>query len=134
MSYFFILSNFKPVIIGHTWQKVARRIPLNLIEYIWYMYQGQRCKNNAAEMVLNKQRYLLRGYRFLSNNMNKEVMEKLGSTDFFPVKNTGSRLEINKKLFGGYNILLKFVFNDNPHANYQRYAQWGLHYRLMITL
>ena len=34
-------------------------------------------------MILNKQRYLLRGYRFLSNNMNKEVMEKLGSTDFF---------------------------------------------------
>ena len=72
-------------------------------------------------MILNKQRYLLRGYRFLSNNMNKEVMEKLGSTDFFffSVKNIGSRLGINKKLLGGYNILLKFVFNDKPHANYQ---------------
>ena len=69
-------------------------------------------------MILNKQRYLLRGYRFGSNNMNKEIMEKLGSTDFFfSVKNIGSRLEINKKLLGGYNILLKFVFNDNPHAN-----------------
>ena len=38
MFYFFNLSNFKPVIIGHMWQEVARRIPLNLIEYyIWYM-------------------------------------------------------------------------------------------------
>ena len=34
-------------------------------------------------MILNKQRYLLKGYRFLSNNNNKKVMEKLGSTDFF---------------------------------------------------
>ena len=34
----------------------------------------------------------------------------------FSVKNIGSRLhsEINKKLSGGYNILLKFVFNDHP--------------------
>ena len=30
----------------------------------------------------------------------------------------GSQLEINKKLLGGYNILLKFVFTDNPHANF----------------
>ena len=36
------------------------------------------------------------------------------------------QLEINKKLSGGYNILLKFVFTDNPHANYQRYAQLGV--------
>ena len=77
-------------------------------------------------MILNKQRYLLRGYCFLSNNMNKEIMEKLGSTDFFSVKKIGSWLEINKKLLGGYNILLKFVFSDNPHANYQRYAHWGV--------
>ena len=48
------------------------------------------------------------------------------------MKNIGSRLEINKKLLGGYNISLKFVFNDNP--NYQRYAHWGLHYWFMITL
>ena len=61
-------------------------------------------------------------------------MEKLGSTDIFSVKNIGSRLEINKKLLGDYNILLKFVFNDNPHANYQRCAHWGLHYWFMITL
>ena len=47
----------------------------------------------GAEMILNKQRYLLRGYRFLSNNMNKEVMEKLGSTDFFSVKILG--LDLN---------------------------------------
>ena len=33
MFYFFILLNFKPVIIGHTWQEIARRIPLNLFEY-----------------------------------------------------------------------------------------------------
>ena len=33
---------------------------------------------------------------------------------------------MNKRLLGGYNILLKVVFSDNPHANYQRYAQWGL--------
>ena len=77
MYYFFILSNFKPVIIGHTWQEDVRCIPLNLIEYyIWYMY----AENNCAEVVLNKQRCLLRGYRFLSN---KGVMEKLGVTDFF---------------------------------------------------
>ena len=76
----------------------------------------------------------MKGYRFLSNNKNKKVMEKLGSTEFFSVKNIGSRLEINKKLLGGYNILLKFVFNDNPHTNYQRYAHWGLHYWFMITL
>ena len=38
-------------------------------------------ENNCAEIILNKQRCLLRGCRFLSN---KEVMEKLGSvTDFF---------------------------------------------------
>ena len=130
MFYFFILSNFKSVIIGHTWQEVARRIPLNLIEYRAY------AENNCAEMILNKQRYYLRGYRFLSNNMNKEVMEKRKSwgPQMFSVKNIGSRLETNKKLLGGYNILLKFVFSDNPHANYQRYAHWGLHYKFMITL
>ena len=38
MFYFFILSNFKPVIIGHTWQEVARRIPLNLIEYLYMVH------------------------------------------------------------------------------------------------
>ena len=79
-------------------------------------------ENNCAEMILNKQRRLLWGYRFLSN---KEVMEKLGSQIFFSMKNIGSQLEINKILLGGYNILLSlrsFVFNDNPHANYQRYA------------
>ena len=61
MFYFFILSNFKPVIIGHTWQEGARRIPLNLIEYyIWYMC----AENNCAQVVLNKQRCLLSGYFF----------------------------------------------------------------------
>ena len=63
-------------------------------------------------MILNKQRCLLRGYRFLSN---KEVMEKLGSQFFFfLLKILGYQLEMNKKLLGDYNILLKFVFNDNP--------------------
>ena len=65
---------------------------------------------------------------FLSN---KGVMEKLGVTDFFFLwKLLGSQFEINKKLLGGYNILQKFVFNDNPpvrYAAYQRYAQWRLH-------
>ena len=66
-------------------------------------------------MILNKQRYLMKGYRFLSNNMNKEGMEKLGpQIFFFSVKNIGSWLEIKKKLLGGNNILLKFVFNDTP--------------------
>ena len=40
-------------------------------------------------------------------------MEKLGSTDFFCEKYwvwTWNKQEI----IGGYNILLKFVFNDNP--------------------
>ena len=60
-------------------------------------------ENNCAEMILNKQRCLLRGYRFLSN---KEVVEKLGGHRFFSVKNIGSQLEINKILLGGYNILL----------------------------
>ena len=82
MFYFFILSNFKPVIIGHTWQEDARRIPLNLIGYIYGTCRAY-AENNCVEMILNKQRYLLRGYRFLSNNMNEEVIEKLGSTDFF---------------------------------------------------
>ena len=36
MYYFFILSNFKPVIIGHTWQEDARRLPLTLI---WVIYK-----------------------------------------------------------------------------------------------
>ena len=76
-------------------------------------------------MILNKQRYLLKGYRFLSNNKNKKVMEKLGSTDFFSVKNIGSRLEINKKLLGGYNILLKCVFNDNPMQIINATLIWG---------
>ena len=63
-------------------------------------------------MILNKQRCLLRGYRFLPN---KEVMEKMGSQIcFLRWKILGSQLEINKKLLGGYNILLKFVFNNNP--------------------
>ena len=71
MFYFFILSNFKPVIIGHTWQQVARRIPLNLIEYyIWYMLQ----------------------------------------------------------------YFIEICVQWQPHANYQRYAHWGLHYWFMITL
>ena len=42
-------------------------------------------KKNVRRWILNKQRCLLRGYRFLSN---KEVMEKLGSL-FFSVKNIG---------------------------------------------
>ena len=63
-------------------------------------------ESNCAKMILNKQRCLLRGYRFLSN---KEIMEKLEVTDFFFffVKNIGSQLEINKILLGGYNILLR---------------------------
>ena len=58
-------------------------------------------------MILNKQRCLLRGYRFPSN---KEVMEKLGVTDFFLWKILGSHREINKKLL---QYLTEFVFNDN---------------------
>ena len=37
-------------------------------------------KKNCAELILNKQKCLLRGYRCLSN---KEVTEKLGSQIFF---------------------------------------------------
>ena len=57
MFYFFILSNFKPVITGHTWQQVARRIPLNLIESDCTTKSGTcraYAKNNCAEMILNK--------------------------------------------------------------------------------
>ena len=82
-------------------------------------------------MILNKQRCLLMGYGFLSN---KEVMEKRGggAQIFFCEKYGVSTW--SKRLLGGYNILLKVVLSDNPHANYQRYAQWGLHYWFMITL
>ena len=64
-----------------------------------------------TEIILNKQRCLLRGCRFLSN---KEVMEKLGVTDFFSVKNIGSQLGINKILLGGYNILLSLCSMTTP--------------------
>ena len=58
-----------------------------------------------------------------------------GGTDLFLWKILESQLEINKRLLGGYNnILLKVVLSDNPHANYQRYAQWELSYWFMITL
>ena len=43
MFYFFILSNFKPVIIAHTWQQVARRIPLNLIYGTCRAYAENNC-------------------------------------------------------------------------------------------
>ena len=59
-----------------------------------------------------------------------------GHRFFFCEKYRGLNLknkQENKKLLSGYNILLKFVFNDNPHANYQRYAQWGLHYWFMMS-
>ena len=89
MFYFFISSNFKPVIISDTWQEVARRIRLNLIEYLCMVHVGPTLKIKIID--LNKQRCLLRGYRFLSN---KEVMEKLGGSQivfffFFSVKNIG---------------------------------------------
>ena len=87
-------------------------------------------ESNCAEMILNKQRYLLRGYCFLSN---KEVMEKLGSTDFFSLKKIESRLEINKKLLG-LQYLTKICVQWQPHVNYQRYSHYGLHYWFMITL
>ena len=45
-------------------------------------------------------------------------MEKLGGTDFFLWKILESKLEMNKRLLGGYNILLKVVFSDNPHAKF----------------
>ena len=69
-------------------------------------------ENNCAEIILNKQRCLLRGCRFLSN---KEVMENLGvGHRFFSVKNIGSQLEINKILLGGYNILLSLCSMTTP--------------------
>ena len=44
-------------------------------------------------------------------------MEKLRVIDFFFCEKYWGQLEINKKLLGGYNPLLKFAFNDNPHES-----------------
>ena len=68
-------------------------------------------ENNCAEMLLNKQRCLLRGYRFLSN---KRSHGKAGGHRFFSVQNIGSQLEINKVLLGGYNILLSLCSMTTP--------------------
>ena len=66
----------------------------------------------SAEVVLNKQRCLLRGYFFQIRGSWKSW----GSQIFFCEKYWG-QLEINKKLLGGHNLLLKFVFIDNPHES-----------------
>ena len=47
-------------------------------------------------------------------------MEKLGEAHIFFCEKYKCQLQINKRLLGGNNILLKVVFSDNPHANYQR--------------
>ena len=128
MFYFFILSNFKPAITGHTWQEGARRIPLNLIEYyIWYMY----AENNCAEVVLNKQRCLLRGYFFQIRRSWKSGGHRFVFVCVC-VKNIGVSTW-NKQEIIGWLYLCSMTI-PNPHANYQRYAQWGLHYWFMITL
>ena len=98
----------------------------NLIEYsIWYM----NAENNCAEVVLNKQRCLLRGYFF----QIKGVMEKLGVTDFFSVKNIGVSIWNKQEVIGWLQYFIEICVQWQPHANYQRYAQWGLHYWFMIS-
>ena len=84
-------------------------------------------ENNCAEVALNKQRCLLRGYWFLGGHGKAG-----GQSFFFCEKYWGLNLKKNRKLLGGCTILLKFVFNDNPHANYQRYAQSTMGVALLV--
>ena len=68
-------------------------------------------ENNCAEMILNKQRCLLRGYRFLSN---KEVMEKLGVIVFFFCEKYWVSTWNKQDIIGWLQYFTEFEFNDNP--------------------
>ena len=79
---------------------MARGCKAHTTKFDWVYGTCRACAENyCAEVIfpviLNKQRCLLRGYRFLSN---KDVMEKLEGHRFFSVKNIGistwNKLEI----------------------------------------